>query len=206
MNIFLCWIGLVLCFCRLAHLLNATHDYKWTVDAQGAVDISPEACSNAKFTQFEAMSKVVDSEALTASKSQMITSCGVGFSKWRQNLDLRCVLLAAPVGAGGPNQNTSRIQHEAVLRSPFIYRHSSASNLAPEWTSGPRLPSSASCDAHCIPNPCMQPSALRIHVFIYLWPTPRAGHAYATSCVYLLSISTLCNPFKNERKKNTREQ
>ena len=35
------------------------------------------------------------------------------FSKWSQNLDLRYVLLADPstFGAGGPNQNTSRIQY-----------------------------------------------------------------------------------------------
>ena len=32
---------------------------------------------------------------------------------WAQHLDLRCVLLSDPgiFGAGGPNQNTSRIQH-----------------------------------------------------------------------------------------------
>jgi len=51
---------------RVAHLLNACHDYKWTVDHAGSMDISPESCSIARFTQFEAMSKVVDSEALTA--------------------------------------------------------------------------------------------------------------------------------------------
>ena len=30
---------------------------------------------------------------------------------WPHNLDLRHVLHSAPMGAGGPNQNTSRIQH-----------------------------------------------------------------------------------------------
>ena len=39
-------------------------------------------------------------------------------SKWRQNLDLRCVLLPAPMGAGGPNQNTSRIQ-DKTINPPF---------------------------------------------------------------------------------------
>ena len=36
--------------------------------------------------------------------SHVITS--LVFTKWRQNLDLRCVLLPARVGAGGPAQNT----------------------------------------------------------------------------------------------------
>ena len=36
--------------------------------------------------------------------------------KMAQHLDLRCVLLSDPstLGAGGPNQNTSRIQHKGV--------------------------------------------------------------------------------------------
>jgi hypothetical protein len=48
------------------HLLNATHDYKWTVDGDGAMDISAEVCHLQRFTQFEAQAKNADSEALTA--------------------------------------------------------------------------------------------------------------------------------------------
>lgn len=52
---------------RISALLNSTHDYKWTLDQQtGEMDIRPEACSNARFTHFEAACKVADSEALTA--------------------------------------------------------------------------------------------------------------------------------------------
>ena len=50
---------------RVAHLLNATHEYKWGVDLFGAVDIRPEVCYLEKFSNFEAMSKVADSEELT---------------------------------------------------------------------------------------------------------------------------------------------
>ena len=50
---------------RLALLLNKTHDYKWTVDDKGAMDIRPEVCHNARHTLFEARSKVMDSGDLT---------------------------------------------------------------------------------------------------------------------------------------------
>ena len=50
---------------RLALLLNSTHDYKWGVDSRGAVDMRGVACENARYTQFEAISKILDSEALT---------------------------------------------------------------------------------------------------------------------------------------------
>ena len=49
---------------ELAHLLNKTHDMYWTVDRDGKVDISNVEAKN--FSQFEAYSKVLDSEALTA--------------------------------------------------------------------------------------------------------------------------------------------
>lgn len=51
---------------ELADLLNATHDYKWTTDAQGQVDIRWDNKGEQRITQFEALSKVLDSEALTA--------------------------------------------------------------------------------------------------------------------------------------------
>lgn len=50
---------------RIAFLLNATHEYKWSLDADGQVDISPEACYLERFSNFEAMSKHADSEELT---------------------------------------------------------------------------------------------------------------------------------------------
>ena len=50
---------------RLAILLNKTHDYKWGLDRDGQVDMRPEACENARYTQFEARTKVVDSGDLT---------------------------------------------------------------------------------------------------------------------------------------------
>lgn len=50
---------------ELAYLLNATHDYKWTVTLDGEMDISPESCALHKFTNFEAISKTLDNEALT---------------------------------------------------------------------------------------------------------------------------------------------
>jgi hypothetical protein len=50
---------------RIAFLLNATHEYKWSVDAEGQIDISPAACYLERFSNFEAMSKHADSEALT---------------------------------------------------------------------------------------------------------------------------------------------
>jgi hypothetical protein len=51
---------------KIAGLLNDTHDYKWTVDSTGSVDISPENCYLERFTQFEAQIKAADSEALSA--------------------------------------------------------------------------------------------------------------------------------------------
>ena len=51
---------------EIASLLNDTHDYKWTLDVNGKVDISPENCYLERFTQFEAQAKVADSEALSA--------------------------------------------------------------------------------------------------------------------------------------------
>jgi len=51
---------------EIATLLNDTHDYKWTVDMDGNVDISPENCYLERFNQFEAQTKVADSEALSA--------------------------------------------------------------------------------------------------------------------------------------------
>jgi hypothetical protein len=50
---------------RMAILLNKTHDYKWGLDGAGQVDIRPESCENARYTLFEAKSKVVDSGALS---------------------------------------------------------------------------------------------------------------------------------------------
>ena len=50
---------------RIAYLLNATHEYKWSLDKFGQVDISPEACYLERFSNFEAMTKHADSEALT---------------------------------------------------------------------------------------------------------------------------------------------
>ncbi len=50
---------------EIATLLNDTHDYKWTV-TNGNVDISPANCYLERFTQFEAQTKVADSEALSA--------------------------------------------------------------------------------------------------------------------------------------------
>jgi len=50
---------------EVAHLLNATHNYKWAVDAHGVMDIGPESCQLHRFTNFEAMSKDLDNEALT---------------------------------------------------------------------------------------------------------------------------------------------
>jgi hypothetical protein len=50
---------------QLANLLNSTHDHKWTVDLDGNVDISSvELGQLAGPSQFEALSKVLDSEAL----------------------------------------------------------------------------------------------------------------------------------------------
>jgi len=49
---------------RVASLLNSTHEYKWAVDCAGVMDISPENCTMERFTQFEALSKVLDREAL----------------------------------------------------------------------------------------------------------------------------------------------
>lgn len=49
----------------IAILLNDTHDYKWTVDKNGQMDIRPESCYTHNFSQFEALSKSLDSEALT---------------------------------------------------------------------------------------------------------------------------------------------
>ena len=51
--------------CQIALLLNQTHDYKWGVDANGVVDMRPEACENARHTLFEAQSKHLDSGWLT---------------------------------------------------------------------------------------------------------------------------------------------
>jgi len=51
--------------CQIALLLNKTHDYKWSVDASGAMDVRPEACENARHTLFEAQSKHLDSGWLT---------------------------------------------------------------------------------------------------------------------------------------------
>eukprot|EP00946_MAST-07B_sp_MAST-7B-sp1_P002186 g2186.t1 len=50
---------------RIAFLLNATHQYKWSLDKFGQVDISPEASYLQQFSNFEAMSKHADSEELT---------------------------------------------------------------------------------------------------------------------------------------------
>jgi len=50
---------------RLAILLNRNHDYKWGVDADGVVDVRPEACYNARYTLWDAESKNLDSGALT---------------------------------------------------------------------------------------------------------------------------------------------
>jgi len=50
---------------RLAILLNSTHDYKWGVDASGAVDVRPEACANARYTLFEAETKFIDAGLLS---------------------------------------------------------------------------------------------------------------------------------------------
>ena len=49
------------------------------------------------------------------------------FSEMAQNMDLRCVLLSDPstFGAGGPNQNTSRIQ----LKEAYIPFHIQARSL-----------------------------------------------------------------------------
>lgn len=50
---------------RISYLLNATHEYKWAVEANGEINISPEACYLERFSNFEAMAKNADSEALT---------------------------------------------------------------------------------------------------------------------------------------------
>jgi len=50
---------------RLAILLNSTHDYKWGVDASGAVYVRPEACANARYTLFEAETKFIDAGLLS---------------------------------------------------------------------------------------------------------------------------------------------
>ena len=51
---------------RIAKLLNAAHDYKWTLNAGGEMDISISQCYYERFNQFEAQAKVSDSEALGA--------------------------------------------------------------------------------------------------------------------------------------------
>jgi hypothetical protein len=63
---------------RVAFLLNATHEYKWAVDASGALDISPQNCSLEHFTNFEAMSKTLDREALGNLISQELGVLGDG--------------------------------------------------------------------------------------------------------------------------------
>merc|ERR1711904_445011 len=50
---------------EVAHLLNATNEYKWTVTAAGEMDITPASCQLHRFTNFEAMSKDLDNEALS---------------------------------------------------------------------------------------------------------------------------------------------
>ena len=55
-----------------------------------------------------------DGQPLTSYKLQYIVP---PFSKWRHNMDLRCVLLSDPstFGAGGvPTKTPSRIQHKEV--------------------------------------------------------------------------------------------
>ena len=50
----------------MAALLNDVHDYCWGVDGKGNVIIEGKGCGYLKFSQFEALSKSLDSEALTA--------------------------------------------------------------------------------------------------------------------------------------------
>jgi hypothetical protein len=63
---------------QIAFLLNATHEYKWTVDASGAVDISPRNCTLQHFSNFEATSKTLDREALGYLISQELGVLGDG--------------------------------------------------------------------------------------------------------------------------------
>jgi len=50
---------------EISKLLNDTHDYKWTVDAKGEIDVTAASCSLHRYTNFEALSKGLDNEALT---------------------------------------------------------------------------------------------------------------------------------------------
>ena len=66
---------------ELGHLLNANHEYKWTVDQQGVVDITAQSCELHRFTNFEALSKLLDNEAL----GQLVNlELGVHDTRWDQ--------------------------------------------------------------------------------------------------------------------------
>jgi hypothetical protein len=89
-------------------------------------------------------------------------------SKWRPNLDLRCVLLSDPstFGAGGPNQNTPRIQynnkintHLIMLDFPGDGRFHTAPGRAAQHTSTPP------CN---LPPPCkfVEPWGFMMYIFI----------------------------------------
>ena len=64
------------------------------------------------------MDIITNKEAIAVNQQWAGPSITNHKSNWRNiwHLDVRCVLLSAPstLGAGGPNQHTSRIQHKDV--------------------------------------------------------------------------------------------